>query len=116
MSERVGAEFSESEYERLRELVSEIKGKVEELERAIAIEVDEQTPLKYQLMKRLHDEGGVVSKQRFNELAEEVGYRDARGAQGVFAWGGKYFTMIAGERVAITPKGTSRLKEKGLIA
>jgi hypothetical protein len=48
------------------------------------------------------------------KIGEELGY-DIRGIQGLLAWGGKYLTMIAGNKVALKEKGIERLKVLGLI-
>lgn len=115
MSNQSIIEFDEMDYQRMIRLFKEIKERINELEGIISIEEREEPPLKYRLLKRINEEGGVVTKQRFNELAEEVGYPDPRGPQGLFAYGGRYVTQIAGDRVAITTKGTQLLQEVGLI-
>ena len=107
--------ISNRDYDRIIELVSEMKERIEELESLIFDEEDEEVRPKYRLLLRIHEEGGVVSKDKFNELAYEVGYPDLRGPQGMFAYGGKYVTRIGENRVGITPRGIERLRQLGLI-
>jgi len=107
--------FTEDEYDRIIELLSLIKRSVTELESLVCDEEEDEVSLKYRLLLRIHEEGGVITKQRFNELALEVGYPDLRGPQGMFAYGGKYVTKIAGDRVAITQRAIEKLRQKGLI-
>lgn len=115
MSETNVIEFTEEEYDQMVRLVEEIKEKITQLDSILGGDDEVQTPLKYLLMKRIHDEGSIVEKPRFNQLAEEVGYADKRGPQGLFAWGGKYVTLIGEDKVGLTPKGIQRLKDKRLI-
>jgi len=69
---------------------------------------------KYMVLLRLYEEGSIVTKKRFNEIGKELGY-DIRGLQGFFAWGGKFVTLIAGDRVALTETAVKRLKQLNLI-
>ena len=114
MSDETIIEFSKIEYERLIQLIAEIKERLEELEK-LTSEEEEEIPLKYLLIKRIYEEGGVITKRRFYELAKEIGYKDRRGPQGLFSYGGKYVTLITGDQVAVTPRGVKRLEEKGII-
>lgn len=107
-------EFTKEEYDRIREVLENMRSAIEELQELMRIEPGE-IERKYQVLLRIHEEGGVVSKERFNEIGEELGY-DKRGLQGLFAWGGKYITMIAGKKVALKEKGIDRLKALGLIS
>ena len=107
--------LSEQEYERTLELITELKQNIAELEALFYENDDEERSRKYRLLVKLHKEGGVISKQRFNDIALEVGYPDLRGPQGMFAYGGKYVTKIAGDRVGITQRAIDRLRQKDLI-
>lgn len=109
-----GVEFTKEEYDRLRDLIEGIKHDLGELETLVRVEASEEIELKYKVLLGIHEEGGIVTKARFDEIGEELGY-DKRGLQGFFAWGGRFVTRIAGDKVALTQAGINRLKRLGLI-
>ena len=114
MSTIGSVEFSEEEYERFRELIQAMKNNLAELEKLARLEADEEIAMKYKVLLQIYEEGGIVTKERFNEIGEELGY-DRRGLQGLFAWGGRFVARIAGDKVALKQAGIDRLKRMGLI-
>lgn len=112
MSEEITFEIED--YDQLRRLVSEAKAKIEEIEQLLLVEIDEDVPLKVQLCKRIHEEGGVVSNQRRQELANEVGMTH-QAASAMLSWGGRYITRIANDNIALTERGVELLQRYGLI-
>jgi hypothetical protein len=99
--------------EEMNELLDE---KIEELTGENA---QDRQSKKVRVMKKIYDEGGTVSKEKFHEIGEEVGY-DKRGLGGLFAWKGKGARLQKVEKlneteIVLTQKGVSYLKRKGVI-
>ena len=111
---------NEVDLERLRALIEE----VQEDMKALSQKVDEIVSYisgesgppkrKFLLLKQIHEEGDAVTKERFNNIGLELDY-DIRGLQGLLAWGGRYVTRIAGNKIALTEKGIDALRKRGLI-
>lgn len=111
---------NEIDLEHLRALVEEIQEDMKTLSQKIDEVVSyisgESGPpkKKFLLLKQIHEEGDAVTKERFNDIGRELGY-DIRGLQGLFSWGGRYVTRIAGNKIALTEKGIDALRKRGLI-
>jgi len=111
---------NEVDLERLRALAQDVQGDIESLSRKIdelasLISGESDSPgRKFLLLRRIHEEGDAVAKERFDSIGDELGY-DPRGVQGLLSWGGKYVTRIAGNKIALTEKGIEALRRRGLI-
>lgn len=108
------------DYEHLRILAESIQNdmialgqKVDELVLYISGESD-PPDRKYLLLKKIHEEGDAVNKERFEEIGLELGYAIEE-MQGFLAWSGGILTRIAGGKIALTERGIEALRKRGLI-
>ena len=105
--------IDENEIEIISTEITKIKSSIDAIERIFS-EGTAEIKKKYRLLQKIYEEDQIISKERFDQIAVELGY-DKRGAQGLFAWGGKYLNKIAGGRVALTEKAIEKLRELGLV-
>jgi len=95
-------------------ILQELTGMKDSIEHILQILGEEEIDRKWRLFQAMHNEGGIVQRNRWHELGREYGYNDMRGLAGLTAFG-KWITRVAGDKFALTNDAIEELRRRGLI-
>ena len=101
--------------------IDAVRARVEDLEASLEslkqlLDAGDTTELKpkYRVLRDVYRAGGIVSRDRWQEIGREHGYDDARGLAGLFAHG-KWVEKIMDDQVALTDYAAEKLQETGIV-
>jgi hypothetical protein len=94
--------------------IEEIEANLEAMKRLLDADVDDEPSPKYRVLRDVYEEGGIVSRDRWQEIGRDHGYDDPRGLAGLFAHG-KWVEKIMDDQVALTGHAAEELERMGIL-